>query len=48
MYNSIKGTNIPGKIAPIGYAYFFIMYFTRKVKRYRYESPREVTREVRG
>jgi hypothetical protein len=24
------------------------MYFTRKVKRYRYESPREETREVQG
>ncbi len=28
--------------------FFIVMYFTRKVKRYRYESPREETREVRG
>jgi hypothetical protein len=27
---------------------FFIMYFTRKVIQYRYVSPREETREVRG
>jgi hypothetical protein len=27
--------------------FFFIMYFPRKVKQYRYESPRKEAREVR-
>jgi hypothetical protein len=44
----IKKPHVIGDKVPAYRKKFFIMYFTRKVKQYRYGSPREETREVSG